>query len=392
MTPAQAKIAAARQAIEARSKDSQARNDLALALTRRARETSDPDFYDQAADSLEESFRLSPGNLEGQRAEVWVLLGKHEFAQALEKARALNKRMPDDILIYALLTDAAIEMGQYEEAEKAAQWSLDMRPGNIAGLTRAAYLRELFGDLDGAIELMQSAYQKTVPLEVEDRAWILTQLAHLQLLSGKPDIADRLLEEALKLFPKYHYALANLARVRAARQKPQEAAALWREFYQTSPHPENLFMLAEGLQRAGETKEAEASFAEFEQKALKESEGADNANRELVFYYTDHAGKPAEALRIAEKEIARRQDVHTLHAYAWALHVSGKTDEARAQIEKALKVGIRDPAIFYHAGIIAAKAKATEDAERYLRSSLSQAPHSEVSELAAEVLAQLKHK
>ena len=30
---------------------------------------------------------------------------------------------------------------------------LDLRPGNLPGLTRAAYLRELFGDLDGSVEL-----------------------------------------------------------------------------------------------------------------------------------------------------------------------------------------------------------------------------------------------
>ena len=30
---------------------------------------------------------------------------------------------------------------------------LDMRPGNVPGLTRAAYLRELFGDHERAVEL-----------------------------------------------------------------------------------------------------------------------------------------------------------------------------------------------------------------------------------------------
>jgi hypothetical protein len=58
---------------------------------------------------------------------------------------------------------------------------LDIRPGNVPGLTRAAYLRELFGDVDGSIELMEMAYRQTPPNELEDRAWILTQLAHLRL-------------------------------------------------------------------------------------------------------------------------------------------------------------------------------------------------------------------
>ena len=41
-----------------------------------------------------------------------------------------------------------------------------------------------------------------------------------------------------------------------------------------------------------------AAFARFEKEALRESAGPDNANRELVFYYVDHARRPAEALRL----------------------------------------------------------------------------------------------
>ena len=80
---------------------------------------------------------------------VWVLLGKHQFAAALELARSLNKEIPDDVQVYGFLTDALVELGNYKEAEEACQWMLDLRPGNVAALTRASYLRELFGDIEG---------------------------------------------------------------------------------------------------------------------------------------------------------------------------------------------------------------------------------------------------
>ena len=175
---------------------------------------------------------------------------------------------------------------------------LDLRPGNVPGLTRAAYLRELFGDVEGAMEMMTQAYQRTSQAEAEDQAWILTHVAHLELMRGNVEAADQVLQQALGVFPGYHYALAQLAKVRTVQKKYAEAAELLERRYQSAPHAENLFDLAEALELAGRKPEATRALAEFEQKALKEMEKWDNSNRELVFYYTDHARKPAEAVTV----------------------------------------------------------------------------------------------
>ena len=389
-SPAEEKMAIAKKAIALNPDSADAQNALALALTRRARESSNPDYYDQAAEAVKESLRIAPDNFDARRIETWVALGKHEFARALELARALSKSRPDDVLAYALLTDACVETGNYDEAEKAAQWALDMRPGEISGLTRAAYLRELFGDIQGSVDLMQSAYTKTAPSEVEDRAWILTQFAHLQLLSGKAEVAEAALADALKLFPSYHYALGNMVKVRTAQQRCEDAVVVARDFVRAAPHPENLYVLGEALARAGKSAEAQTVFTDFETKALAESEGSDNANRELVFYYVNHTAKPAEALRIAKQELARRQDVFTRDALAWALQANGDHPAATAEMEKALVIGIRDPVFFYHAGIIAKKNGDHAQAKKYLQESLKLAERSEVCDLVRSALEQLQ--
>ena len=43
--------------------------------------------------------------------------------------------------------DANVELGNYKEAMAAAQWMLNLRPGNVDGLIHASYLRELHGNL-----------------------------------------------------------------------------------------------------------------------------------------------------------------------------------------------------------------------------------------------------
>jgi tetratricopeptide (TPR) repeat protein len=387
LSPAEQSIAAAQKEIAKKPGQFSGYNQLAIALSRRARETSDVAYYAQAEEALQKSCELAPNNMEGEKIGVWLLLGRHEFPKALEAAKALNKRMPDDILVYGFLTDANAELGNYADAETSAQWMLNLRPGNLPGMTRAAYLRELFGDVDGAYELMDMAYQATVPTETEDRAWILSQMGHLRFVAGRTDDAENILKQALVLFPGYHYAIGNLAKVRITQKRYDDAVALLQQRYNAGPHAENLYDLAEALDLAGRHAEAQKAFAEFEVKSIAESVRKDNSSRELVFYYADHANQPARALEVAKQEYSWRHDVYTLDAYAWALHVNGQDSEARKQIETALAVGIRDSRIFAHAGEIALKLGDRAAAQRYLEDSVSL--HATGSEQARVVLAQL---
>jgi tetratricopeptide (TPR) repeat protein len=366
-TPAEISIRKAQQEIARTPGHYSYWNSLAMAYARRARETSDVSFYQKADDALKQSFKLSPANFEGLKVETWLLLGRHEFAKALESATRLNKENPDDATVYGYLVDANAELGNYAEAVEAAQWILNLKPGSIAGLTRAAYLRELHGQLSGAIEAMQMAYDATPFQETEDRAWILTQIAHLHVQAGNPAEAERYASGALDLFPKYHYALGTMAQIRLAQGRVDDAVALFQTRYAAAPHAENLYALASAFQRAGRGDEAAKAFSKFEQMALRESSLADNANHELIAYYVDVAHDPEKALPLAQTEIARRHDVFTLDAYAWALAASGQYARASAAIRKALAIGGKDPGVLYHAGVIARHENRNAEARELLQ-------------------------
>ena len=387
LSPAQQNMAQAERLIDKDPKNYEAYNALALALSRRARETSDVKFYTQAEETLQKSFEIAPENFDGERIHVWLLLGRHEFAAAREEALKLNKRMPDDVMVYGFLTDANVELGNYNEAEKAAQLMLNLRPGNLPGITRAAYLRELFGDVDGALELMDMALTSTGPSEVEDAAWILSQMGHLQLSVGRMAEAEKNLQQALVLFPGYHYAVGNLAKVRIVQKRYDEAVQLLQQRYEAAPHAENLFDLADALQLAGRMEEAKKAFAEFDQKSQLETNRPDNSNRELIFFYADYVHDPIQALEVAKREVSRRHDVYTLDAYAWALHLSGQDQEAFKQIEAALRVGIRDAKLMRHAGEIALATGNRAMAKKYLQQAIDL--NTRESEQARTALARL---
>jgi tetratricopeptide (TPR) repeat protein len=237
------------------------------------------------------------------------------------------------------------------------------------------YLRELHGNLSGALEVMQMAYDSTPFSESEDRAWLLTQMAHLSLLGGDLSKAEMWANGALGLFPNYHYALGTLAQVRIAQERYGEAVTLLEKRYAAAPHAENLYALAEARELAGQKDDALQSYARFERQSLAETELADNSDHELIAYYVDHAHLPAKALAIARREVARRQDVYTLDSYAWALAGNGDYDQAEAQMEKALAVGVKDARLLFHAGAIALHLRHNDKAEMYLKDAASRHSH-----------------
>lgn len=342
-------------------------NALAMAYARRARELSDDTFYGKAEEVVEKTLKTSPGDFETLKVRCWLLLGRHEFAKARELAQTLNKKNPDDIMVYGFLTDANVELGNYKEAVDAAQWMLRIRPGNVGGLTRAAYLRELHGHIPGAIELMRTAYDATAYPETEERAWILTQIANLQLTAGNLAEAEKYASGALGVFPGYHYALAAMGRVRTAQKRFVDAADFYRQRYEASRHPENLYPLGLAYRRAGKDAEARRVFAQFEKEAVEESGGADNANHELIAYYVDAAKRPEEAVKIASAELKRRDDVFTRDAYAWAKAAMGDYAEADRTLQSVLSMGVKDPSILYHAAVVARKLNRIEESEKLLR-------------------------
>jgi len=368
-SPAAQSVSEARKEIVEKPTQYAGYNLLAMALVRRAQETSDAAYYTQAEDALKRSLELAPHNFDTEKIKVSILLGEHQYPAALEEAKALNKRVPDDVMVYGLLSDANIELGNYGDAENSAQWMLNLRPGNLPALTRAAHLRALFGDAEGAYELMDLAYQSTPPTEAGERARILTQMGHLRFASGDTTTAEKFLLQALTAFPGYPDALGNLAQLRIAQKRYGDAVVLLEQRNQSAPRAGNLYELAEALQLVGRADDAKRNFMEFETKALRESGKKDNSNRQLVFYYADHLRQPAEALKVAELEYAWRHDVYTLDAYAWALHLNGRDIEARKQIETALAVGVRDAKLFRHAGVIALKTGDRAAGERYLKQS-----------------------
>ena len=389
LTPAQQKVAAAKKLIESAPERFQNYNQLAVALERSAAETADSSLYGQAEDALKKSFSLSPANLEAQKVRASILLGEHRYREALEQATVVNKLWPDDVLVYGYIADSQIALGNYAAAEAATQWMLNLRPGNIPALQRTAELRELFGDLDGAAEMLTLELVQTAPNEIADRAHVMARLGHLQLAAGHLAEGEKYLEQAHETFPDLPYVLETLAELRRAQGRYADASKILNQLYLKDRSPERTYNLAVALEREGQKEYSEALYREFAAKALQATNSSESSSVDLVFYYADHVQKPEEALRVAEAAFAHQPNVRVRDAYAWALAANGRFAEARKQIEAALEVGVRDSGFFYHAGSIAARVHDSKSAAAYFKASLDLNPVSEYAGDARQALEKL---
>jgi tetratricopeptide (TPR) repeat protein len=212
-TPAEQRIAAATQQIDAHPKQAEGYNDLALAFISRAYETASPDYDRQAAEAIAAGFRLAPQDFQLRKTHVALLLDQGDFAQARDEAKELNLRDPDDATVHGYLARAYIGLGNYDEAVSHAQWMLNLQPFNIPGLLIAADIREHDGDLAGALEALDRAYAETPPEEGGTLASIANHIATIEIHLGKFDSAAQMLQRADEFFPGYRETSKNRARL-----------------------------------------------------------------------------------------------------------------------------------------------------------------------------------
>ena len=376
-TPAQQRIAGAQLQIRTDPKKVQAYNELALGFLRRSRETADPRYLKDADAALAQGLKLDSNDFQLQRTQVALMLSRHEYAQAGARASVLNHRTPDDVMTYGYIAEADIALGNYSEAETNVQWMMNMRPYNTPALLVGATLRTLYGDPHGAIDFLNRAYSQTSPAEVEELAWIANQIALIQIESGQSDAAAQTLEGAEQVFPHYPYTMQNLARVRMAQNRASDAVQLLMQASSIDNDPHALYELARAQEAAGQAKEARAIYAEFERLASEPGRAADASRLNLILMYAESPATAPNALKLAQQEIAARQDVWTLDAYAWALYANAKYQDADTAVQKAIAVGIQSAQIFNHAAHIAQKLNHSADAAKYFELSIRSNPSSE---------------
>jgi tetratricopeptide (TPR) repeat protein len=346
---------------------------LGLAFLERVRVTADPSYYAQAETAFNEALERDPQQLDALIGQGVLALALHDFEGALEwadKAYAINPLRSN---ILGIMVDANVELGRYEEAIERVQQMVDLRP-DLTSFTRASYVRELHGDVDGAIEAMQRAVDAGVP-GTEGMLWTQVQLGHLYFNKGDLEEAEKTYRDALQLNTDYLPAQAGVARVQAARGDTDAAIAAYRTISERLPLPEYVIALGELYEVTGRQEEAARQYELVRvMQQLNASAGMD-VDLELALFEADHGTDPSQAAAQARAAYERRPSIYAADALAWSLYQNGDYEEAWEHSQEALRLGTRDAFLHYHAGRIA-HALGNEDAARdHLQQALTINPH-----------------
>ncbi len=322
-----------------------------LAWLEQARANEAPHGYSMAESLFTRALALDPTDWTSLIGMGSLALSRHDFVGALpwvERARAAH---PISTPLLANEVDASIELGRYEQARVALEQMVALRP-DLPSLSRVSYLRELHGDLDGAIDAMERAAEAGVAGSPE-AAWCRTHLADLLLRAGRLEDAEGQLRRVDRERPGDPRALAGLARLSARRGDVASAQRLYEAALASYPLAQFRIELGELLAAEGRTVEAEAQFELVRAAVADAREHGMDVDLEMVLFELEHGGDPEQLVQIAEQVYARRPSVTAAHVLAWALFRSGRLPEARARIDDALQLGGgSDPLLLRHAGRI----------------------------------------
>jgi tetratricopeptide (TPR) repeat protein len=385
------KIILLQERLKLNPENPQAHHQLAGAYLQKAREAEAPVYYTKAESLLWKAMELEPNSVEAMGLMGALCLARHQFRDALAWGKRARALAPSNSYVYGVITDAHVELGEYEQAIESLQHMMDIRP-DLCSYSRVSYLRELTGNAEGAIEAMSMAVNAG-QVGTEARAWCRVQLGNLHFNRGRADLAGVEYQKVLTELPTYVHALAGQARIEAARQNYPKAISLYTQIVEVIPTSEYVIALGDVYKASGQTAKADRHYARV--RAIGDAYRANgmDVDMEIALFEADHDRNLLEALRCARQAFEARPSIYAADVLAWTLYKTGKYAEAYEMSRHALRLGTKDAMLFFHTGMICKQLGRWGEARDFLEQALAINPHFSLqyAEEAVHTLKDLHH-
>jgi len=354
------------------AKDFISASSLAQLYEARGRLTGDIADYQRAQQAVEQGLATTPDDLGQQAVRARLLQTLHDFPGALTASRSILAKDPTVLQALATEGDAELELGDVTGAAATFNSLAAQAPGAAvtARLSRLAFIQ---GDTAGAVKLAIRAYDesKAAGTSGSTLGWYAYLAGTVSLTTGAPQEALTWFQRAVTDWPDGYLALSGEARAQAALGQTDAAIATYQRAIAIAPQPDALTALGDLYALRGDAKLADQQYATVEAIAHLAALNEHVYNRQLVLFSINHDRDLAQALVLADQELAVRKDVYGYDADAWALLANGRATDADAVMQEALAFGTKDALLDYHAGAIAAAVGDSARARTFLQAALA---------------------
>ena len=309
-----------------------------------------PYYYPAINKILDDALVIDPNNYEANILKASVKMSQHKFTEALalaEKAKSINS---NEAYVYGILVDANVELGNYEEAVKASDKMQELKP-SLESYSRASYLREIFGDNNGAIEAMKLASQAGLPGS-EPQCWSMKTLGELYLQAGQLDKAENEYRKIIAVRPSYAFATAGLAKIEEKKKNYDKALQLLQEAAAIMPEYSFYEQMGDIHTLKGDTKLAEENYAKVKVMLEEDEASGHLVDLELAKLYVK-MNKLDLAKKHAMNEYAvRPNNIDVNKELAWIAYKEKDIPKSKELIKVAKRTGSKDVELEMRAAVI----------------------------------------
>jgi tetratricopeptide (TPR) repeat protein len=275
-------------------------------------------------------------------------LTRHHFAEALGLGKEALVLDPHSAYLYGVLVDANVELGNYDEAVRMSDKMISMRP-DLRSYSRVSYLRELHGDIPGAVQAMDMAVKAGYP-GMEETSWCRTMLG--RLYEGQGDLARAQEQYTLATEERENYppAMVAQARIHSKQGEMNKALVLLEGAAELMPEAGTYEALARTYGAMGRSAERDLAVEKAEsllQGLANTKSTAPNPHGhghevglEMGRFELEFKGNLDAALHHAHHELEARPNNIEVCALVAAVHYArGEMDDAATYLARAQRTG-----------------------------------------------------
>lgn len=240
--------------------------------------------------------------------------------------------------------NAALRRGDYDAAAKAIQHAVDAK-ADAQTFGRAAYLRWLHGDLDGAITLYKRAIDLGNARDPERLASNFAGLSDVYWSQGNITESMNSGIDSTDALIDYIPGLQNKARAAVGQQHLDKAIYFIGRAIAKREDVKSLLMAADFFELNGQPDESAKRVARAHELIHTDPLA-------VALYDARHNVRIDEALRLAREEVKKGSTIFAEDVLALALARAGKADEAKAAMARAMRLGTVSPEFLLHQALV----------------------------------------